>query len=149
MEGFLGTWHPAFKALHILAAIFWMAGMLYLPRLFVYHAASASGSPQSQTFKVMERRLLKGIINPAMVAAFALGIALMLDAGPALWAQGWWHAKLAAALAMAGAHGFLSRCRRAFAEDRNGYSPRFFRLINEVPTVLLVVVVVMVVVRPF
>ena len=149
MEGFLGSWHLIVKALHILAVIAWMAGMLYLPRLFVYHVDCDPGGRRSETFKVMERRLLKGIINPAMIAVFAFGILLMLDAGAAIWTEGWWHVKIIAFLAMAGVHGFLVGCWRAFAEDRNQRSRRFYRVINEAPTVLLVVIVFMAVVKPF
>ena len=149
MDGFLGAWHDVIKALHILAVIAWMAGMLYLPRLFVYHVDCEPGSRQSETFKVMERRLLKGIINPAMIATFVFGILLVLDAGWALWSEGWWLVKIAAFIAMSAVHGWFVTLWRAFAEDRNHRTSRFFRLINEVPTVLLVVIVVMVVVRPF
>ncbi len=149
MEGFLGSWYLTLKALHILAVIAWMAGMLYLPRLFVYHVDCDPGTRQSETFKVMERRLLKGIINPAMIAAFAFGILLMLDAGAVIWTEGWWYVKIGAFLAMAGVHGFLVKCWRAFAEDRNQRSRVFYRVINEVPTVLLIVIVFMAVVKPF
>ena len=149
MEGFLGAWYLPVKALHILAVIAWMAGMLYLPRLFVYHADCDPGSHMSETFKVMERRLLKGIVNPAMIAAFALGTVLMVDAGSGIWTERWWHVKVAAFLAMAGAHGLFVRWWRAFAQDRNRHSRRFYRVINEVPTVLLVVIVFMAVVKPF
>ena len=149
MEGFLGSWYLTLKALHILAVIAWMAGMLYLPRLFVYHVGCDPGSRQSETFKVMERRLLKGIINPSMIAAFAFGILLMLDAGAAIWTEGWWYVKIIAFLAMAGVHGFLVRCWRVFAEDRNRRSRGFYRVINEVPTVLLIVIVFMAVMKPF
>ena len=149
MDGFLGAWHDVIKALHILAVIAWMAGMLYLPRLFVYHVDCEPGSRQSETFKVMERRLLKGIINPAMIATFVFGILLVLDVGWALWSEGWWLVKVAAFIAMSAVHGWFVTLWRAFAEDRNHRTSRFFRLINEVPTVLLVIIVVMVVVRPF
>ncbi len=149
MGGFLGAWHDVIKACHILAVIAWMAGMLYLPRLFVYHVDCEPGSRQSETFKVMERRLLKGIINPAMIATFVFGILLMFDAGGALWSEGWWHVKGVAFMAMAAVHGWFVTLWRTFAEDRNHHDSRFFRLINEVPTVLLVIIVVMVVVRPF
>jgi len=149
VDGFLGAWHDVIKAGHILAVIAWMAGMLYLPRLFVYHVDCDPGSRQSETFKVMERRLLKGIINPAMIAAFAFGILLMLDAGGALWSEGWWLVKTVAFLVMSAVHGWFVALWRAFAEDRNRHTSRFFRLINEAPTVLLVIIVVMVVVRPF
>ncbi len=135
------------KALHVIAIIAWMAGMLYLPRLFVYHCDAAPGSPQSETFKVMERRLLKAIINPAMIAAWILGLWLALQGG---WFKaGWLHAKLLLVLALSGAHGFLAASVRRFAEDRNERSARFYRLINEVPTVLMVGIVILVIVKPF
>lgn len=149
LEGFLGSWYLPVKALHILAVIAWMAGMLYLPRLFSYHVGCDPGSVQSETFKVMERRLLKGIINPAMIAAFAFGILLMLDAGTTIWSEGWWYVKGASFLAMTAVHGFLVRWWRAFAEDRNRMSRGFYRLVNEVPTVLVIIIVFMVVMKPF
>ena len=135
------------KALHIIAVISWMAGMLYLPRLFVYHCAAALGSPQSETFKVMERRLLRLIINPAMIATWVLGLWLAWDAG--LWHVGWLHAKIALVIGLSAVHGFFARCVKDFAADRNTRSPRFYRIINEVPTVLMIVIVILVVVKPF
>ncbi len=150
--GFLVWWQPSglylwFKALHVIAVIAWMAGMLYLPRLFVYHCEAEPGSKQSETFKVMERRLLRAIINPAMIATWGLGLWLAWDGG---WLMsGWFHAKLAAVLAMSGVHGMLSSYVRAFAEDRNTKSQRFFRILNEVPTLLMIVIVVLVIVKPF
>ena len=149
MMALLSEWYPWIKALHVIAVIAWMAGMLYLPRLFVYHADSEPGTAQSETFKVMERRLLRGIINPAMIAVFLFGILLLLTPGVINWSAGWIWVKLAAVVVMSGLHGFLSRWRRAFAEDRNVHPARFYRMINEVPTVLLVVIVIMVIVRPF
>lgn len=138
------------KAFHIIAVISWMAGMLYLPRLFVYHCDAAPGSAQSETFKVMERRLLKAIINPAMIAAWLLGLSLIWLMGWEAFRQsGWLHAKLVLVLAMSGVHGMLSRYVRDFAADRNRKSQRFYRIINEVPTVLLVLIVILVVVKPF
>jgi len=150
MSDWLLDWYPWIKSLHIISVIAWMAGMLYLPRLFVYHAETTPGSEQSETFKVMERRLLRAIINPAMIASFVFGIALLATPGIADWEGGWLWVKLAAVvLGLGGVHGLLSRCRRAFAEDRNVHSVRFYRIINEVPTVLMVVIVIMVIVRPF
>jgi len=149
MEGFLGGAYLWVKAFHIIAVIAWMAGMLYLPRLFAYHVDAELGSQQSETFKVMERRLLRGIINPAMILVFLLGILLFLDRGPGIWTEGWWHVKLAAVLVLSGLHGWLSRWRRAFAEDRNTKSARFYKIVNEVPAALMVVIVIMVVVKPF
>jgi len=135
------------KALHIIAVIAWMAGMLYLPRLFVYHCEAEPGSQQSETFKVMERRLLKAIINPAMIAAWLLGLWLVWSAG--WYSAGWMHAKFALALAMSAVHGLFVRYVRAFAEDRNRRSQRFYRIVNEVPTLLMIAIVILVVVKPF
>ena len=135
------------KALHVIAIIAWMAGMLYLPRLFVYHCAAEKGSVQSETFKVMERRLLKAIINPAMIAAWILGIVLAWQGG---WlTSGWLHAKLALVLALSALHGVLVRHVKAFAADRNTRPARYFRILNEVPTVLMIGIVILVIVKPF
>jgi len=137
------------KALHIIAVIAWMAGMLYLPRLFVYHCGAAKGSELSEKLKVMERRLMRAIINPSMILAIALGIALLFVSDFVVWSEGWIYAKLVFVAGLAGIHGMLSRYRRAFAEDRNTQSERFFRIINEVPAVLMVGIVIFVVVKPF
>ena len=141
--------YPWLKALHILSVIAWMAGLLYLPRLFVYHAGARPGSDASETFKVMERRLLHGIMNPALVGTYLFGIALAAIPGLVDWRQGWIYVKLAAVLALTVLHYCFARWRKAFAEDRNRRSAAFFRVVNEVPTLLLIVIVVMVVVRPF
>jgi putative membrane protein len=135
------------KALHILSVIAWMAGMLYLPRLFVYHAASKAGSEQSETFKLMERRLMRGIINPAMVATWIFGLSLAAMGG--LWQAPWLHAKLLLVLVLSGIHGLLSRWRRDFERDANRHSQRFYRVMNEVPAVLLIAIVLLVVLKPF
>ena len=135
------------KALHVVAVISWMAGMLYLPRLFVYHSETSKGSLTSETFKIMERRLLKGIINPAMIAVFATGLGLAFLMGS--WRSPWLQAKVALVLGLAALHGYFARCVRTFAADANLRSPRFFRILNEVPAALMVVVVVLVVVKPF
>jgi len=135
------------KALHIIAVISWMAGMLYLPRLMVYHCDAPRGSQQSETFKVMERRLLKAIINPAMGITWLAGLYLAWDGG--WYMQGWFHAKFALVLAMSGMHGALSRWVRDFAADRNTRPARFYRIANEVPTVLMIAIVILVVVKPF
>ena len=135
------------KALHIIAVIAWMAGMLYLPRLFVYHAAAKPGSEQSETFKVMERRLLKAIINPAMIAAWLLGAWLAWSGG---WlAAPWLYAKLALVLVLSGLHGYLARLVKQFAADQNPHSQRYYRIINEIPTVLMILIVLLAVVKPF
>jgi len=134
-------------ALHVIAVIAWMAGMLYLPRLFVYHCDADVGSIQSETFKVMERRLLKAIINPAMIAAWLLGLWLAWQGG---WFKApWLHVKLALVLGMSGVHGILSKYVREFAADRRRKSQKFFRILNEVPTVLMIMIVILVVVKPF
>ncbi len=147
MVGFLGEGYLWVKALHVIAIIAWMAGMLYLPRLYVYHCAAEPGSAQSETFKVMERRLLRAIVNPAMILAWILGLALVahLDA----WGEAWMHAKFACVIALSTLHGFLGRWRRQFAADDNRHEARFYRLMNEVPTALMIAIVVLVVVRPF
>jgi protoporphyrinogen IX oxidase len=135
------------KALHIVAVIAWMAGMLYLPRLFVYHCEAKAGSSQSETFKLMERRLLKVIINPAMIVTWLAGLYL---AWSGHWlSAGWLHAKLALVLALSGVHGFFARWVKDFAADRNSRSQKFYRIINEVPTVLMIAIVILVVVKPF
>ncbi|MBI1775620.1 MAG: protoporphyrinogen oxidase HemJ [Proteobacteria bacterium] len=149
MPQMLAILYPWLKAAHILAVIAWMAGMLYLPRLYVYHADAPIGSAQSETFKVMERRLLRGIINPAMIATFAFGIVLAGVPGLVDWSKGWFWAKLALVLAMTAMHGLLSRWRRDFEADRNTRPARVYRIANEVPTVLLIAIVLLVVVRPF
>jgi putative membrane protein len=135
------------KALHIIAVIAWMAGMLYLPRLFVYHAMAEAGSAQSATFKVMERRLLNWIMTPAMIATWILGIALVVQGG--WFMAGWFHTKLALVIAMSGLHGFLSSCVGRFATDANTRSPKFYRIVNEIPTVALILIVILAVVKPF
>lgn len=135
------------KALHVIAVIAWMAGMLYLPRLFVYHADAPKGSDLSETFKVMERRLLKMIINPSMILVFITGITLALMTG--YWQAGWLQAKFILVLGLGGVHGYFARCVRAFAQDVNVRPARFYRVLNEVPTALMIVIVVLAVVKPF
>jgi putative membrane protein len=140
------------KAFHIISVISWMAGMLYLPRLFVYHCAAEPGSVQSETFKVMERRLLRAIINPAMIATWLLGLWLAWhgpDAHFGWFASGWLQAKIVLVLALSAVHGLLARWVKAFAADRNRHSQRFFRVVNEVPTVLMIAIVILVVIKPF
>jgi protoporphyrinogen IX oxidase len=135
------------KAFHIIAMIAWMAGMLYLPRLFVYHCEAEPGSKQSETFKVMEWRLLKFIINPAMVATWVLGLLLTWQGG--WYDAGWLHAKFALVVVMSAVHGFFARWVKDFAADRNTHSQKFYRLANEIPTVLLILIVILVVLKPF
>jgi putative membrane protein len=150
--GVLLLWNPAglylwLKAFHVIAVIAWMAGMLYLPRLFVYHCEAEPGSRQSETFKLMERRLLRAIVNPAMVATWVLGLWLAWEGG--FLRSGWLHGKILLVLILSGMHGLLSRCVREFAEDRNVHSQKFYRIVNEVPAVLMIGIVILVVVKPF
>lgn len=135
------------KAIHVIAVISWMAGMLYLPRLFVYHTEAEPGSVQSETFKVMERRLLRAIINPAMMVTWVLGLWLAWKGFG--FSGGWLHAKISLVVVMSAMHGYLSGAVRKFAEDRNERSARHWRLVNEVPTVLMIGIVILVVVKPF
>ncbi|MDQ0511170.1 protoporphyrinogen oxidase HemJ [Ancylobacter amanitiformis] len=135
------------KALHVIAILSWMAGLLYLPRLMVYHCAAPAGSAQSETFKVMERRLLKAIMNPAMIVAWLAGLYLVWEGG--WYRAGWFHAKFAAVLAMSAFHGFLSARVREFAGDANTRSARFYRFANEIPTLLMIAIVILVIVKPF
>ncbi|MET0605264.1 MAG: protoporphyrinogen oxidase HemJ [Beijerinckiaceae bacterium] len=147
MSDVAGTLYPWIKALHVVAVMSWIAGMLYLPRLFVYHCDAPPGSQQSETFKVMERRLLKAIINPAMIAAWLLGLWLAWYGFG--FKGGWLHAKFALVLALSALHGQMTRWVRVFSEDRNRRPARFYRFVNEVPTVLMVGIVVLVIVKPF
>jgi putative membrane protein len=135
-------------ALHVISVIAWMAGMLYLPRLFVYHADAKPGSELSETFKVMERRLLRGIINPAMIAAWTFGL-LMLATYPEIFNDGWIYVKLGCVIALSALHGLFSKWRKQFAADANTHPAKFYRIVNEVPAVLMIVIVFMVIVKPF
>lgn len=135
------------KAFHVISVIAWMAGMLYLPRLFVYHVEAQKGSIQSETFKLMEKRLLKLIMNPAMIITWVLGVWLAVQGG---WFKfGWLHSKLLLVLLLSGAHGYLAGCVKRFARDDNQKSARFYRILNEVPTVLMIGIVILVIVKPF
>jgi putative membrane protein len=140
------------KAFHIIAVIAWMAGMLYLPRLFVYHCVAEKGSVQSETFKVMERRLLRAIINPAMVATWVLGLTLAWlgpDSRYGWFAYGWLQAKVVLVLALSGLHGLFAHWVKAFATDSNRHSQRFYRIVNEIPTLLMIAIVLLATVKPF
>jgi len=139
--------YEVLKALHIIAVIAWMAGLLYLPRLFVYHADAEKGSQQSETFKLMERRLLRGIMNPAMVLAWILGLLLAWQGD--WWSSGWFQAKIVLVVVMTGVHHAYSRWRKNFEADRNARPARFYRIWNEVPTVLMIVIVFLAVLKPF
>lgn len=150
MQDFAASLMPYYdwiKALHVIAIIAWMAALLYLPRLMVYHCDAEPGSKQSETFKVMERRLLKAIMTPAMVVSWLCGLYLMLAAG--WYKAGWFHGKLLLVLALSAAHGMQAGWVRAFAEDRNMRRATFYRAMNEVPTLLMIGIVILVVVKPF
>ena len=140
------------KAFHIIAVIAWLAGMLYLPRLFVYHCAAEKDSVQSETFKTMERRLLRAIINPGMIATWLLGLWLAWhgpDSRYGWFASGWFEAKLALVIALSALHGFFARWVKDFAADRNRHSAIFYRIINELPTAIMIGIVILAVVKPF
>lgn len=135
------------KSVHVVAIISWMAGLLYLPRLFIYHCDAPKGSAQSETFKVMEARLLNIIMTPAMVISWVLGLWLAWQAG--FFSAGWFQAKLALTLALSGVHGYFVASVRRFRDDANQKPPRHWRLVNEIPTLLMVAIVVLVIVKPF
>lgn len=146
MSGGIYLW---IKALHVVAVISWMAGLLYLPRLFVYHCAAKPGSAASETFKVMERRLMAAIMTPAMLVSWALGLSLIAVLGLEVFRDGYWlTVKVALVIVLTSAHLLMIRHLRDFARDRNRHSQRYFRILNEVPTVLMIAIVVMVIVRP-
>ena len=136
------------KALHVISVIAWMAAMFYLPRLFVYHTQVAPGSQASEMFKVMERRLMRAIMNPAMIATILFG-GIMLAMNPALLHEGWLIVKLVFVAGLSGLHHAMIGWRKAFEQDRNRRSERFFRIANEMPTIAVIVIVIMVIVRPF
>jgi putative membrane protein len=135
------------KAFHVIAVISWMAGLLYLPRLFIYHSDAELGSDQSETFKMMERRLLKIIMNPAMMITWILGLFLAWDVYD--FRGGWLHGKIALVILLTAVHVFFSRAVRSFAADQPRKSPRYWRMMNEIPTVLMIAIVILVVVKPF
>ena len=136
------------KALHVISIIAWMAGLLYLPRLYVYHAMVEQGSARAETFELMERRLLKAIMNPAMIASFIFGFWLVLI-NPDLLQQGWFHAKLLLVFSMAGCHGIFGRMRRQLADGTANRSDRYYRYWNAAPTVLMIAIVILAIVQPF
>ena len=148
MQDFLLQHYLWLKALHLIAVMSWMAGLLYLPRLFVYHAEAEIGSEKSETFKVMELRLLRYIMSPASIATWLFG-GLMLWANPGLLEQGWMHTKLLCVVLMTGAHHAMMKWRKDFAADQNQKSTKYFRILNEIPTALMVIIIIMVVVQPF
>jgi protoporphyrinogen IX oxidase len=145
----LASLYPWLKALHIVSVVAWMAGLLYLPRLFVYHAGVASGSDTSETFKVMERRLFNAIMTPAMIATYLFGIALAMTPGIIAWNAAWIWLKLVLVAGLTVFHLCLGAWRTEFAADNNRRTARFYRMVNELPTLLLIAIVVLVVVKPF
>lgn len=149
MTVWLAKTYPWIKALHIISMVAWMAGLLYLPRLYVYHSMAPAGSDRSETFKVMERRLERGIMTPAMIATWGFGLVLAGTPEVVDWRFGWIWAKLALVIGLTVFHIALGRWRKAFLDDRNRHSTRFFRAINELPTLALIAIVVLVVVKPF
>ena len=136
------------KALHMISVMAWMAGMLYLPRLFVYHCDAETGSELSETLKVMERRLLRLIINPAMISSWVFGLTMLAASGDVLWSQPWMIIKLVCVVLMSIAHGEMAKWRKDFEADRNTRPQKFYRIANEVPTILMVVIIIMAVVQP-
>ena len=137
------------KAFHVIAIIAWMAGLLYLPRLFVYHVDAKPGSETSETFKVMERRLLRYITTPAMLLSWLFGL-LMLWYGVINWSTDhWFHVKLLLVIILSGFHGMLAKWTKDFARDANRHTARFYRIANEVPTLLMIAIVILVIVKPF
>jgi putative membrane protein len=149
MTDFLIAAYPWIKSLHVISVISWMAGMLYLPRLFVYHAECETGSDKSETFKVMERRLLRAIMNPAMIATFVFGGLLLATPGIVDWGAAWIWIKLAAVAGMTVIHQVFGKWRKDFESDANTRSTKTYRLANEIPTVLMILIVIMVIARPF
>jgi len=149
LSTWLGGAYPWIKSAHIISMVAWMAGLLYLPRLYVYHSMAPSGSNRSETFKVMERRLQKGIMTPAVIATWGFGLLLAGTPGIVDWRAGWIWTKFALVAGLTVFHALLARWRKAFDMERNRHSVRFFRMINEVPTVALIAIVVLVVVKPF
>lgn len=142
-----GNFYLWAKAIHVIAVISWMAGMLYLPRLFIYHCDAERGSAQSETFKVMEQRLLRVIINPAMTVTWVFGLWLAWEGFS--FQAGWLHAKIALVLVLSGFHGYFAGAVRRFSEDRNTKSAGHWRLMNEGPTIVMILAVILVIVKPF
>ena len=149
MIWFSGEVYLWVKALHLVSVMSWLAGLLYLPRLFVYHCDAESGSELSETLKVMERRLIQAIVNPAMVASWVFGLTMLVAGGEVLWSQPWMIIKLACVIAMSVAHGKMLKWFNDFDADRNTRPQKFYRIANEVPTALMIVIIIMVIVQPF
>ncbi|MEG9860944.1 MAG: protoporphyrinogen oxidase HemJ [Parvularculales bacterium] len=146
---FLENSYVWLKAFHVIAVVFWMAALFYLPRLFVYHAEAGDDAVRGVAFKTMERRLRRGIMTPAMIVAWLLGGLLLVAGGFSVFGEGWFCLKIIFLLGLTGFHGFLARCRRGFERDANRYSPLFYRFVNEVPPLLAIFVIVLAIVRPF
>ncbi|HEX2751522.1 MAG TPA: protoporphyrinogen oxidase HemJ, partial [Alphaproteobacteria bacterium] len=149
MTDFISDHYLWIKAFHLIAVISWMAGMLYLPRLFVYHADAEKGSELSETLKIMERKLLRIIINPAMAVTWILGLTMLFANTTLFSSGGWMHVKLTAVVLLSAFHGYLARQRKVFLRDENKKTARFYRQINEIPTVLMILIVILVIVKPF
>ncbi len=149
MQEWLSSSYPVIKSFHLIFVISWMAGLFYLPRLFVYHASPDTTPETGATFKMMERRLLKIIMTPAMILSWTFGLLLAFTPGVLVAPSGWFHVKLMAALLMSGLHGYLIKCVKVFARDQNVRPPRFYRLLNEVPTLLMILIIFLVVLKPF
>lgn len=147
MSETLMPFYPWLKTFHIIAVISWMAGMLYLPRLFVYHCETTPGTAEYERFKLMEQKLMRIIINPSMIATWILG--LLLASATGAWNQPWFHAKLLLVVILSGFHGAFSKWRRDFAAGKNTRTQRFYRIVNEVPAILMILIVILVVVKPF
>ncbi|PWS38553.1 protoporphyrinogen oxidase HemJ [Falsiroseomonas bella] len=145
----LAPLYPWTKSLHVISVFAWMAGLFYLPRLYVYHSQVPAGDPRSETFKVMERRLLKAIMNPSMIASYLFGILVVLTPGVIDWSAGWWHLKMLGIAALTWCHMDLARALKAFARDERPRTERGWRILNEVPTLALIVIVTMVIAKPF
>jgi putative membrane protein len=150
MTEFLKSIYYYLLSIHLFFAFAWMAGMLYLPRLYAYHAEAGPGTPQSETFKIMERRLLRGIVNPSMILVWVFGALMAFGAqGVNMATDGWFHVKLTLLLILSGLHGLFAKWRKDFAADRNTHSPRFYRFVNEIPAILLIGIIFMAVLKPF
>ena len=149
MTDFISDYYDWIKAFHLVAVISWMAGMLYLPRLFVYHADAEKGSELSETLKIMERKLLRFIMNPAMIVTWVLGLSMLFANMGLMSSGGWMHLKLTAVVLLSAFHGYLAKQRKVFLRDENKKTSKFYRKINEIPTVLMILIVVMVIVKPF
>ncbi|MDI2112734.1 protoporphyrinogen oxidase HemJ [Commensalibacter nepenthis] len=149
MFAVIAPYYLWFKAFHIIAMIAWMAGQFYLPRLFVYHCQTKIGSEESERFKTMERKLQRVIINPAMICTFIFGILLACIPGVVDFHSGWWSIKIISVILLFGFHGACSRWRKQFFKNQNKHSEKFYRYMNEIPTILMIIIVIMVIVKPF